>query len=193
MIKDGGRYLDIGCAVGQDMRTLVLDGCPSDNMFAIELSKGFIDLAYEFWNDRDTLKTKFIIGDFRDIKLEEAQALLGTVDVVYAGIFLHLFSLADQIVACIRMTEFLKPVSGATLAGSSIGRMEPGTWTGPNGDDLYKHNSASFTAMWEEVSKRTGVKWKVSCFHTPMQSLNGALGHWHDPLTAVVYWEVQRV
>ncbi len=64
-------------AAGQDMRTLALDGCPSTNMYAIEKMSGFVDAGYEFWQDKDTLKTRFIIGDFLDRSLLTVEGLTG--------------------------------------------------------------------------------------------------------------------
>ena len=71
-VKAGARYLDTGPAVGQDMRNLILAGCPSSNMFALEIEKGYSDFAYKPLGDYETLKTQFIVADILDESNEEA-------------------------------------------------------------------------------------------------------------------------
>lgn len=36
-LKDGARYLDVGCCLGQDIRKLVADGVPSAHLYGVEL------------------------------------------------------------------------------------------------------------------------------------------------------------
>ena len=191
-IKAGARYLDIGPAVGQDMRNLILDGCPSSNMFALEIEKGYIDLAYKFWGDYETLKTQFIVADILDESNEEAKLLNDTVDIAHAGMVLHLFDLETQMRVYKRMVQFMKPVSGALMVGNSVGRQQAGYWRGPNGRPAYMHNQGSFEAMWKELSKQTDVNWNVRTWVHEMASLNGIVGHYEDPLATRLFWEIER-
>ncbi|KAL1842292.1 hypothetical protein VTK73DRAFT_3155 [Phialemonium thermophilum] len=54
---------------------------------------------------------------------------------------------------------------------------------------MYKHNVASFEAMWKEVERRTGQRFRVTAWLDPGLGLNGETTHWHDPLTRRLYWE----
>ncbi len=192
-IKAGGRYLDLGCAVAQDMRYLVLDGCPSDNMFGLEKMAGYVEQAYELFGDRDRLHTRFIVADLLDTDVAEAQALLGTVDVAHAGMLLHVWPLEPQRRACERIVQFMSPRKGALIVGNSVGRTEPIVWPGPEGTPMYKHSPESFKSMWDDVGRRTGTVWRVHAWTRPGLGLNDEAAHWDDPLTTRLYWEVERM
>lgn len=193
-LKRGGRYLDIGCAVGQDLRRLVLDGCPSTNLFAIETAGGFVDLSYELFRDKDTLKADFIKADFLDRSNSDSQALLNTVDICHVGMVLHIFDLEGQTAACERLVEFMADRPGVRVVGSSAGRTEATVWNeGIGGKPNYMHNVESFEKMWEEVGRRTGTRWTVSAWMHDRLGLNEEKGHWSDPLRIRLIWQAQRV
>jgi len=192
-LKGGARYLDIGCAIGQDMRYLALDGCPSTNMFGLEKVEGFVDASYDFFGDRQTLATRFIIADLMDRTNQDAEALKGTVDVAHVGMFLHLWDLEGQTQACERITEFMSSKPGTLVVGNSVGRTKAGIWEWNGGKAFYKHNVESFTSMWKEVGRRTGTNWEVRGWMHDGLGLNGEKGHWDDPLTTRLMWEVERI
>lgn len=58
--------LDLGCCCAQDLRKLVHDGAPSENLWGAELKGGFLELGYELFLDRETLKAHFIEADVFD-------------------------------------------------------------------------------------------------------------------------------
>lgn len=62
-LKGGATFLDIGCCLGHDIRKLVFDGVPGENLAGVELRQGYIDLGYEFFRDKDTLGAKMYQGD----------------------------------------------------------------------------------------------------------------------------------
>lgn len=202
-IKNGGRYLDIGCAVGQDLRRLVLDGCPSTNLYAIEIAGGFVDLSYGLFADKDTLAAKFIKADFRDENVTATQALLGTVSVCHVGMVLHIWDLEDQIKACVRLTEFLnknadhdqdQPQENALIVGTSAGRTVASVaHEGIGGKPNYFHDTESFKAMWDEVGRRTGLRFETSVWAHSRFGLDGEKAHWSDPSRRILVWEVKRV
>jgi len=192
-LKTGGRFLDVGCAVGQDLRYLVLNGCPSNNMFGIEKMQGFVDLGYGLWRDRDTLQAKFIVADLLDRSNEEARALLGTVDIANVGMVLHVWDLEGQIKACERVVEFMNRQEGALIVGCSVGHAEPGTTRGPEGTDIHTHNVASFKEMWVEVGRRTGSCWKVDAQMMHAGGLNGENVNWNPRQTTRLSWEAERL
>ncbi|KAL8695808.1 MAG: hypothetical protein Q9201_007954 [Fulgogasparrea decipioides] len=56
-------FLDLGCCLGQDIRKLVVDGAASENLYGLDIEPHFIDLGYELFRDRRTLKSRFTIAD----------------------------------------------------------------------------------------------------------------------------------
>lgn len=192
-LKSGARYLDIGCAVAQDMRYLVLDGCPSANMLAIEKMSGYVETAFDYFRDRDTLQAKFIIANVLDRSIPDVQELRGTVDIAHLGMVLHVWDLDGQIAACERILEFLAPKPGVLVVGNSVGRKVASNFIGPEGTIIYKHDVESFKAMWDEVGRRTGTSWKVSGWNDDGVGLNGETVHWEDPTTTRLYWAVERL
>ncbi|KAH8887857.1 hypothetical protein GQ53DRAFT_796072 [Thozetella sp. PMI_491] len=190
-LQAGARYFDVGCCFAQDLRKLVVDGAPSDNMFGLEMHGGFVDIAYKFFGDKDSLKAKFVIGDLYDDSNTDLVALRGTADILHVGMFLHLWDLEGQTRACARLVEFLSPVPGSVVVGCSAGRVEAKEWFNPIGKSMFKHDVESFEKMWEEVGRRTSTSWKVRAQLSPGTMEQS--GHWDDPLARRLVFEVERI
>jgi SAM-dependent methyltransferase len=140
------KFLDLGCCFGQEIRRLVYDGAPSENLTGSDLRPEFFELGYELFKDRETLKSSFIAADIFDTK-SELKSLYGTIGVLYAGSFLHLFGWEKQVVIAKRMVELLKPVPGSVVLGRQVGDLVPGERphrTNPE-DTMFRHNVESFT------------------------------------------------
>ncbi|EFX04744.1 hypothetical protein CMQ_1672 [Grosmannia clavigera kw1407] len=212
IVRRGGRFLDIGCAAGQDLRYLMLDaaagqtdgaGNPltpsalSANSFGLDRMAGYIETAYDFFRDRDRLQTRFIVADLFDRRADgPVEPLLrGSVDVLHAGMIVHVWDLPGQHRACERIVELLAPRPGVIAVGNNVARLEgkAGDYIGPEGTIMYKHDAASFRAMWAEVGVRTGTRWEVRTHNDPVVGLNGETAHWIDPDTSRLYWEVERL
>ncbi len=167
------------------------DGAPSDNMFGLEMHGGFVDLAYQFFGDRDTLKTKFIIGDLTDKSNTDLAGLERTVDILHVGMFLHLWDFEGQTRVCERLVDFMNPAKGSVVVGCSAGRLEAAEWSNPLGKAMFKHDAESFEKLWAEVGRRTSTSWKVNAWLTPGTMEQG--GHWDDPLARRLVFEVERL
>ena len=50
------KLLDVGCCFGQDLRRLVVDGAPSENLVGLELKPQFLSLGYDLFADREFLQ-----------------------------------------------------------------------------------------------------------------------------------------
>ena len=158
--------LDIGCCFGQDIRCLVADGVPSENLFAADLRLEFLELGYELFKDKGTLKTQFLEGDIFDVNEEggkELRRLNGEIDIIHAASFLHLFTWDEQVKAGIQMVQFLKPTTmNALILGRQTASTNPGVKprlmnaTG----NTYRHNPESFQRLWNEIGERTGTRWR---------------------------------
>ncbi|KAK8079489.1 hypothetical protein PG997_007307 [Apiospora hydei] len=159
------RYLEIGFGLGQDLRKLVADGAPGQNVFGNELEEGFVDLSYELWRDRTTLQAQLAQGDaIADLNGDGDSGMLrrlkGTVDYLYLGMVLHVFDRERQLALLENCVQLLKPAGpqeqqnqpGAMILGEAVGDIE-GCAT-PAGN--FMHSDATLRQLLDEVSKTTG-------------------------------------
>ena len=155
-------FLDLGCCFGQDLRKLAADGAPSENLYGSDLRPEFFDLGYKLFRDKDSLKSRFIVGDVFDLSSPLSE-LDGKIDIIYAASFLHLFGYADQVKTCQRIVKLLRAEKDSVVLGRQVGNSNAGEQT-PRNDPArtrWRHNEESFKKMWEEVGKLTGSKWRV--------------------------------
>ena len=82
--------VDLGCAFAQDIRQLVCDGVPAENLYGVELDERFIDLGYGLFLDKEKLRSLFVVANVLE-EHSDLDRLDGKVDVVYASQFFHLF------------------------------------------------------------------------------------------------------
>ena len=70
---------------------MVHDGAPSENHYACDLKPEFLDLGYELFKDKETLKADSFGADVSQPggTLDEIE---GKMDVIYAASFLQTFS-----------------------------------------------------------------------------------------------------
>lgn len=122
-----------------------------------------MELGYELFRDRKTLKSTFFPTDIlaeNDLLLK---GLNGEMDVVYLGLFLHHFDFETCVKVCVRVAKLLKPKPGSLVMGVQVGSLV-GDTKGlpiPSGGILWRHDIASFKKVWEEVGALTDTKWKV--------------------------------
>jgi SAM-dependent methyltransferase len=190
-LHSGASLLDLGCCFAQDLRKLVFDGAPSTNLYGAELEGEFIDMAYDFFGDRETLGAKFMVADVFDPESPLKQ-LDGKLDFVHVGLFLHLFDWERQVKACERIVKLLKNERGVLVLGQQMATTEPGAVLS-GAKVLFKHNVESFEKLWAEVGEKTSTKWKVT------GSLDMGLGikegkrRWDDEKARRLVFEVERI
>jgi SAM-dependent methyltransferase len=161
MLKTGHTLVDLGCGLGQDIRKLVLDGAPAENIYGSDIREGFIQQGYELFRDQTTLHTKFLIGDFfGSPALDEIDK---KVDIIYGGSFFHLFDWGGQMKAFRRAVELLKPRKGSLIVGEQVGHTRPGEFPHVTeaGATMFYHDKSSFEKMWKQIGEETGTVWKV--------------------------------
>lgn len=161
-VKSGQQYLDIGCCMGQDIRKLVYDGASSENIYASDLKGQFWDIGYELFLDKSSLKATFIEADVFD-ENSGLQPLTGTIDIVHAASFFHLFDWDGQVAAAKKIVSLLNPESDSLILGRQAGRAEAGDFTArvEQTKSRYWHNPESFAKLWKHVGDETGTNWKV--------------------------------
>lgn len=131
-------------------------------MYGSDLKGDFIDIGYDLFLDRATLKTKFIEADVFDPE-SKLKPLDGTVDIVHAAAFFHLFDWDNQVTAAKRVVQLLKTQPGSMVVGRQIGNIDahPIVYRFNSGKQMFIHNVESFAKLWKQVGDETNTKWEV--------------------------------
>jgi len=155
-------YLDLGCCFGQDIRRLVHDGAPSENFYGSDLRLDFMELGYNLFRDRDSLKSKFIASDVFDPEAEIEQ-LDGRVDILHAASFFHLFDLEQQKQIARRVVKLLRPRKNSLLLGRHVGNVKGGEHPHRSAPSktMYRHDPETWRKMWKEIGEETGTDLEV--------------------------------
>lgn len=190
-LKAGEALLDLGCCFAQDIRKLVYDGAPATNLWGAELLGDFIELGYEMFGDRDTLKATFMQADLLDCE-GALKALKGKMDMIHIGLFLHLWDWEGQLRACLRIVELLKPQKGVLILGQQVGTAVPGGRLDP-GVSRWRHDVQSFERLWKEVGDETGTQWKVDVVMDEGLGVGQHNRSWDDPSTRRISFVVERL
>jgi hypothetical protein len=153
---EGATVIDVGCCLGQDVRQLIYDGVPIDQIRGYELDPFFIEQGYELFRDGELMKTKKVMtsGDIFDDQFLET---VEPADYLFAGLFIHLFDSEAQKDACRRLARICKQAITGQQEGASIPVERFGSLR-PPGKNRMCHSPESFARMWDEV---TGGEWQV--------------------------------
>jgi len=172
-VKEGQILLDLGCCFGQELRKLVFDGAPSENLYGSDLRMDFINLGYDLFLDKDKFHAHFIAADILDPESDLIKRLTGKVDMVYTGSFLHLFDWEEQVEVAKQIAKLLRPKPGSLIMGRQIGNKKPGSYPRRSGGGFrFRHDESTLVKMWEEVTQTTNVKFKVESSMLPLPSVN---------------------
>ena len=138
--------------MGTDLRYLIAKGINPNNIHGFELLQPFIDLGYEFFNDKnEKTSSLFSIVDILT-KIELDQQLtqfLGKFDIIYTGSVLHLFSLDDQKILLENVKKLLK--NGGHFIGRTTGLPEASnSHTEVRGRQIYLHNEKTLEKFLNE-------------------------------------------
>jgi len=164
--KQGNTYfLDLGCCMGTDVRKLVLDGYPGNNVAGCDLRRTFIDAGYKLFGDKASSAITFLTGDIFELPLQPAVSpslvpfqdvtalddLKGRLSHIYAGALFHLFNEDTQYAIAIRLALLLKDGPGGIIFGRHQGKEEAGVLDDGMGRERYGHNVETWTGMWKKV------------------------------------------
>lgn len=160
-------FLDLGCCFGQDIRRLVADGARGENLYGADLRLDFLELGYELFRDKGSLKAQFLQGDVFEEEAEaeggrELSKLDGKIDIIHAASFLHLFSWEEQVRAGTRMVRLMTE-EDALVFGRQVGTTKPGAYARRTDKTRtrYDHNPDTFQKLWDAIGEKTGTKWKA--------------------------------
>lgn len=185
-LKGGNeKLLDFGCCFGHDLRALVADGVPAENLCGAELNATFLDLGFELFRDKDRIKTPFYTANVFDeddaLRKERADAF----DIIHLGSFLHLFDYEGQKRAATALLKLLKRQPGSLILGRQHGATKakevqnylykPTKESASNGrlPTFFNHDAESFRRMWDEIGEKTGLRFDVGTEWGTWGSANG--------------------
>ena len=160
-IKDGETLLDVGCCLGQDLRQLVADGAPSENIYGLDIERPLMDLGFDLFLDREKLKSTFMLGDVYEHNTDWS-LLEGKMDIINASAFFHLYPLPKQVEASCLLVRFGRAKPGTVIIGRQMGSLTPGEFPSLNeGTTGYRHDLQSLRKLWNEVGILTNTQWEV--------------------------------
>jgi hypothetical protein len=179
--------------VAQDLRKLVHDGAPADQLYGAELEAPFIDMGYELFRDKETFKAHFMVADIFDMsESRPLKELEGKMDFVHVGLFLHLFNWAEQVAACERIVSILKPEKGVLVLGQQMGTTTPGQ-VNHGHRILFKHDAATFEKLWAEMGEKTGTQWKVTANLDEGLGIKEGKRNWDGGEARRLIFQIERV
>lgn len=192
-LQQGQKFLDLGCFLGQDIRRLIFDGAPAENIYGVDLKPEFVDLGYEFFLDRSKLRSKFLIGDIFDPSSDITQ-LDGEIDIVYASSFFHLFGWERQVEVGKRVVQLLRPQKGSLVVGRQLGNLtaKDHPFEIARSGSSFMHNVESFQKMWKEIGDATGTSWKVEGSLDEEEFSKEEITKWGDPKLRRLLFVVER-
>ena len=163
------KFLDLGTCLGQDVRKLVFDGAPLNNVYGADIFPDYERLGQELFRDQDRFQDRFIAGDlFDDGPNNRLAETRGTWDIVSITMFLHIWDWDNQVTACKQILKLLKPQKGSMIIGSQAGLTEPKRLqlqpphVNPGEERyLYRHSPDSFRKMWHQVQEDETLSLKV--------------------------------
>jgi hypothetical protein len=121
----------------------------------------FMDVGYDLFLDKDTLKTKFYPCDIFDSEAD-IKELNHSINIVHASSFFHLFDWTHQVLAAKRIVEILKKEPDVLIVGRQLGAGASGEIESRvDNKTRFWHNAESFKKLWKQVGDETGSKWDV--------------------------------
>ncbi|KAF2275794.1 uncharacterized protein EI97DRAFT_458808 [Westerdykella ornata] len=161
-LHDGQRLLDMGCCFGQEIRQLVQDGAPAENIYGCDLREEYIALGYKLFRDKDKLKANFITANIFDVTSPLTE-LSGRFDMIFAGSFFHLWGYEQQVKVSKLVAALLRPQKGSIILGRQVGSysaVEPGHVTNADGK-MFQHSVESLKKMWKDIGDDLGISFTV--------------------------------
>lgn len=188
------KYLDLGCCFGQDIRRLVADGVPDKALIGCDLHQGFLDLGYDLFKDKDKLQSEFITADVFESESKLTQ-LDGSIDIIHASSFFHLFGYEGQKKIARRVVRLLKPKKDSLLVGRQVGNVksheEESAASGSG--NMFLQNVESWKQMWKEIGEETGTQWEVKATLEDWRMAADKKIVWHKEGTKRIFFSVRRL
>ncbi|KAF4161518.1 hypothetical protein CNMCM6936_003359 [Aspergillus lentulus] len=170
-VKEGQKLLDMGCAFGQELRQLVYHGAPSENLYGVDLRLDFINLGFDLFRDRSSLKSQFFASNLLDSNSDAVVELTGKIDIIFASLFFHIFSWNQQITIAKHALQMLTPKPRSMIVGRNAAYVNRKTPPLPEEytTKSFHHDLASWKLLWDVVQKETGMIFRMETWEQPDQ------------------------
>ncbi|KAJ7204851.1 hypothetical protein C8J57DRAFT_1259255 [Mycena rebaudengoi] len=178
--REGAIFLDLGCCpprpVGVDVRKLVSDGFPVQNVIATDICGEFWQQGHELFKSTPaTFPAAFVAGDLFDNdfiqpvgpctspppsarpsldSLANLTPLNGHVSAMNASRLFHLFDEPTQLALARVLAGLLSPLPGSVIFGEQAGKEQEGNieWTYKQySGKMFCHSPESWTKLWLEL------------------------------------------
>ncbi|KAF8589971.1 hypothetical protein K439DRAFT_1628186 [Ramaria rubella] len=171
--RENAILVDIGCCFGHDIRAIVADGFPIENVLGLDLKRELWEIGNKLFNSNSTsFSVPFIAGNIFDNRVidmespvplssqtpslhdlkDSLNSLRGHVSVIHISMVFHLFSEEKQLELAHRLKTLLSPLPGSIIFGHHIGLPAPGFHTNNlSGLNMYCHSPDSWCALWDGV------------------------------------------
>lgn len=141
--------------------TQAQDGIPTSNLYGSDLRPEFWDLGFDLFCDKDFFKAHFLAADIFAAE-SPLDTLDGSVDIIQASSFFHLFSRDDQLRAGAKCMKLLKQKQGSMIVGRQMGRPDAANLGHvTTGNKAYWHDEESFHTLWKEIGDAAGLQLAV--------------------------------
>jgi len=143
---------DVGCCFGTDVRKLILDGWPKEDITAVDIEPGYWQFGMDMYSDKEKLNVPTIWSDLTKDDFNSDKKLSGSFDFIYTGAVLHCLT-EDQAVGFVKnIKEILK--SGGVYFGSTLGAVQPMPWsrTLDKSQRRYLHSQETLQHLFEEAA-----------------------------------------
>lgn len=173
------KLLDLGCCVGQELRSLAHARIPSSNLYGSDLNPKFLETSYDLFRDRDTFQATLVPANALSPTLFEKEfaGWQGKFSVVHAGLFLHLFDWEKQVDVSQNIVKLMKQEKGSLFVGEMVGCQGGGVrssgkdskfWEKGQERKQFLHDEKTFVDLWDEVAQKTSTvgQWRVDAKFT---------------------------
>ena len=114
VLERDGPFLDYGCGTGDNIRQLLRDGFPRENLTGFDLTWKSLDLGFDLYRDRDEILDLFIVSPVPAFEREHYQT-------IYSGSVVHVIHDDDELQKYLgNAWNALAP--GGVFFGSTLGQ-----------------------------------------------------------------------
>ncbi|GAD97044.1 hypothetical protein SNOG_10728 [Paecilomyces variotii No. 5] len=161
-IKKGALFLDLACCLAQEVRQVVADGAPAENVYGADLSSDLMNLGYDLFLDKDKLGVRFIQSDVLDSQSPLVAEFEGRFDVIHSSNFFHAWEWSKAIEVAKCVVKLLSNKPGSMILGSQVGVKRAKHLTFPHiNRSIFCQSLVTWKELWSVVSQDTGIQFDV--------------------------------
>lgn len=110
------RFLDLGCGHGVDIRKVIYDGLKKENVKGIDINSTLIERGFELYDDKETMKDCFDVGDALSTKYED-----NSFNIIFSGSVIHVLKKKIEAIKYFKEAYRLLSKPTGILFGRTLG------------------------------------------------------------------------